>query len=99
LAVSVWQFSPRQNTDMQHSNPFPNDYSGREQMAIGSAVEMGSLVYVYDENRRELFTKPKGIQPGDGLKGYTSTRVSIKNGFLIYTYDDKGRQVSSTSAR
>ncbi len=68
-------------------------------MAIGNTVEKGSLVYVYDEKGRQLFTKSKGSQPGDGLKGYTGSTVNIKHGSLIYTYDEKGRQVSTTSAR
>ncbi len=68
-------------------------------MAIGNAVEKGFLVYVYDEKGRQLFSKTKGSQPGDGLKGYTSSTVNIRNGFLIYTYDERGRQISSTSAR
>ncbi|PWR25401.1 hypothetical protein [Zavarzinia aquatilis] len=68
-------------------------------MAIGSAVEKGPTVYVYDERGRQLFTKSRGSQPTDGLKGYTSGTVSIRHGFTIFTYDDKGRQVSSTSAR
>ena len=68
-------------------------------MAIGNAVEKGSLVYVYDEKGRQLFSKSKGTQPNDGLKGYTSSTVNIRHGSLIYTYDEKGRQLSSTSAR
>lgn len=68
-------------------------------MAIGSAVERGPTVYVYDEKGRQLFTKSRGSQPTDGLKGYTSGTVSIRRGPTLYTYDDKGRQVSTTSAR
>ena len=68
-------------------------------MAIGNAVEKGTLVYVYDEKGRQLFSKSKGGMPGDGLKGYTSSTVNIRHGSLIYTYDEKGRQISSTSAR
>lgn len=68
-------------------------------MAIGSAVEKGSTVYVYDERGRQLFARSRGSQPTDGLKGYTSGTASIRRGSTVFTYDDKGRQVSSTSAR
>ncbi len=68
-------------------------------MPIGNAVERGSLVYVYDEKARQLFAKPKGSRPGDGLKGYTGGTVNIQQGSLIYTYDEKGRQISTTPGR
>jgi len=35
-------------------------------MSIGNAVERGSLVSVYDEKGRILFTVPRGNRPGDG---------------------------------
>ena len=78
---------------------------GRDQtwiydMSIGNAVEKGSSIYVYDEKGHQLFTKPKGSQAGDGLKGYTSHTVKIKRGSTIYTYNEKGSQVvSSTPAK
>ena len=68
-------------------------------MAIGNAVERGSMIYVYDERGRQLYGRPKGSQPGDGLKGYTSHTVNIQRGSMIYSYDERGRQTSATSAR
>lgn len=68
-------------------------------MAIGSANERGSLVHVYDENGRPLFTQPAGSGPGDGLKGYTSSTVSIQRGLLVHTYDDRGRPLFSQPTR
>lgn len=68
-------------------------------MSIGSAVEKGGFVYVYDERGRQIFTKTRGSQSEDGLKGYTSKTVSIRHGGLIITYDERGRQISTTSAR
>jgi hypothetical protein len=62
-------------------------------MAIGSAVQKGSLVYVYDEKGRQI-----GSHSGS-LHGYTGSTVSVKRGSLIYTYNEKGQQISSTSAR
>lgn len=64
-------------------------------MAITHAVQKGNFVYVYDGNK-QLFTK------SGQLMGYTSGSVSTKNGSngsFIYTYDEKGRQISCHSAR
>ena len=68
-------------------------------MPIGNALERASFVHVYDEKGKELFTKPAGNADGDGLKGYTSTTVSIRRASFIYTFDDKGRQVSAKPAK
>ena len=68
-------------------------------MAIGRAVERGSVVYAYYDNKgRILFSKPKGSQRGDGLKGYTGTTLNIQRRGVMYTYDEKGRQIFSISA-
>ena len=68
-------------------------------MAIGNAVERGSMVYIYDENMREIASVPAGNGPDVGLKGYTGSRVNVRRGQMIYSYDDKGRQVGSIPAR
>ena len=67
-------------------------------MAIGSAVQRGSLVYVYDEKGRRLTSLLAGKGMKDGLQGYTSATVSVRRGSLIYTYDERGRRLSSTLA-
>ena len=67
-------------------------------MAIGSAGQRGSLVYVYDEKGRRLTTLLTGQGPKDGLQGYSSSTVSVQRGSLIYAYDEEGRRVSSTLA-
>ena len=64
-------------------------------MAIGSAVQRGSFVYVYDEKGRQLASVPAG----EGLQGYTGSTVSVRRGAFIHTYDERGRQVSTTPAR
>jgi hypothetical protein len=69
------------------------------EMVIGSAVERGSVIYVYNDKGRVLFSKPKGPQRGDGLKGYTGTTLNIQRGDVIYTYNEKGYQIFSISAR
>jgi hypothetical protein len=67
-------------------------------MAIGSAVQRGSLIYVYDEKGRLLTSLLAGKGPKEGLQGYTSSTVSVRRGSLIYTYDQSGRRLSSTLA-
>ena len=68
-------------------------------MAIGNAVQRGSLVYVYDERGRQLAMLQSGSGPQDGLKGYTGAAVSVRRGGLVYTCDEKGRQLSMPPAR
>ena len=68
-------------------------------MAIGSAVQRGSLVYIYDEKGRQLAAVPAGSGPEDGLKGYTGATVSVRRGSLVYIYDERGRQTSAVPAR
>ena len=68
-------------------------------MPIGNAVERGPTIYVYDEKGVQIFSTPKGSQPGDGLKGYTGGTLNVRRGPTIYTYNEKGRQISSTPAR
>lgn len=68
-------------------------------MAIGSAVQRGPCVYIYDEKGRQLATLSAGPGPNNGLTGYTNSTVSIRRGPCIYTYDERGRQKSVISAR
>jgi hypothetical protein len=64
-------------------------------MAIGSAVQRGRRVYVYDEDGRHLSLIGVGSAGlHDGLKGYTSSTISIRRGAYLYTYDERGRQKS-----
>ena len=64
-------------------------------MSIGSAVQRGSFVYVYDEKGRQLATVPAG----EGMQGYTGSTVSVRRGAFIHTYDERGRQISTIPAR
>lgn len=68
-------------------------------MAIGSAVQRGSWVYIYDEKGKQIATVPSGSNPGDGLQGYTSTTVNVRRGSWIYMYDEKGRQIRTLPAK
>lgn len=76
-----------------------NDHDGEANMAIGSAVQRGNHVYVYDERGRQLAMLQAGAGPRDGLVGYTGATVSIRRGANVFTYDESGRQLSMTPAR
>ncbi len=56
-------------------------------MAIGSAIERGSYICVYDERGITLFSKAKGSGPHDGLLGFTTSTVTVRFGSVIKTYD------------
>ena len=47
-------------------------------MAIGSAIERGSLICVYDEHGHTLFSKAKGSGANDGLLGFTGSTVTAR---------------------
>ena len=68
-------------------------------MAIGNVVQRGAIIYIYDENNRQINSVPAGNGPNDGLKGYTSTRINVQRGAIIYSYDEQGRQVGSVPAQ
>ena len=60
---------------------------------IVTAVQKGSMVYVYGERNKLLFT-----QSGE-LHGYTGSSVSVKKGNTVYTYNDCGSLISTHNAR
>ena len=68
-------------------------------MAIGNAVQRGSIIYIYDEKGRQTGSVSAGSGSQDGLHGYTGSSISVRRGSIIYIYDERGRQMSSTSAR
>ena len=67
-------------------------------MAIGSAIERGSFIFVFDEHGRTLFSKAKGSGPKDGLLGITSSTVTVRFGLIIYTYDEHGMTIYAKAA-
>ena len=67
-------------------------------MAIGTAVQRGAHVDVYDQEGRLLVMLPSGTGLNDGLQGYTSSSVSIRLGAWIYVYDEQGRQTAALPA-
>jgi hypothetical protein len=67
-------------------------------MAIGSAIERGSLIVVFDKRRTTLFSKARGNGPDDGLIGFTGSTVTLRYGSVIYTYDEHGMTVYAKAA-
>lgn len=57
-------------------------------MAISTAIQKGTHVWVYDEDNRLLFNRQ-----GE-LMGYTARSISLRNGSSIVTYNEKGSTIS-----
>ena len=57
-------------------------------MAIGNAVQRGSVVYIYNEKNMQTGTVLAGSNPNDGLRGYTSSQVNVQLGSMIYSYNE-----------
>ena len=68
-------------------------------MAIGNAVQRGTVVYIYNEDNKLTGSVPAGNGPNDGLKGYTPSRVNVQRGSLIYSYNENGQLEDSVPAR
>ena len=68
-------------------------------MAIGNAVQRGTVVYIYNEDNKLNGSVPAGNGLNDGLKGYTPSRVNVQRGSLIYSYNENGQLEDSVPAR
>lgn len=60
---------------------------------IGSAVQRGGFIYVYDEKGRQTATIS-----GDSLQGYSGNSVSVRRGGFVFIFDEHGRQTGCVSA-
>ncbi len=68
-------------------------------MPIGNVIpRRGQGIIVYNEKNQQMFTLSSGDEPNYGLRGYTSGTVNIQRQRLIYTYNEKGRHVGTTSS-
>ena len=67
-------------------------------MAIATVVQRGNMIQALNERGQTLFIRPVGSGTNDGLKGYTSTTVTIQTGTIVYTLDERGRTLFVTSA-
>lgn len=63
-------------------------------MAIGSAVQKGKTIYVYNEKGQIMFAKT-----GDKLVGYTAITVTVQKGKTVTTYNEKGQVKFATTAK
>lgn len=66
-------------------------------MAIGSAIQRGTTVYVQDEKGRRLATIDCGAGPNDGLKGFTGSTVCVQRGTTLHVYNENGYPISTVS--
>ena len=67
-------------------------------MAIGSAIERGSVILVYDQRGQMLFSKANGSGPSDGLLGFTGSTVTVRSGSVITTYGEYGQIIYTKAA-
>jgi hypothetical protein len=65
---------------------------------IGSAIERGSSIVVFDEHGTTLFSKSKGNAPKDGLIGFTGSTVTARYGSTYFTYNERGMTIYSKGA-
>jgi hypothetical protein len=63
-------------------------------MPIGNVIQRGFAFYVYDEKGRLLFSRPVASGPNNGIQGYTCETVNVRIGNMIYSYNEKGYQIS-----
>jgi hypothetical protein len=68
-------------------------------MPIGSVIEGGLLICVYDEDGRTLFQMARGSGATDGLLGFTGSTVTARCGSIIYTYDETGTTIYAKAAK
>ena len=66
-------------------------------MTIGTVIQRGPIVYVYDEHRNQLCTIAAGSGDDCRLEGYTSSTVSIRRGNIVYMYDERGQQLGTVA--
>lgn len=68
-------------------------------MSIGSAVQRGNMVFIYDERGHQTGMVAAGYGPHDGLRGYTGSSVSVQRGRMVFIYDEKGHQTGMAPVR
>jgi hypothetical protein len=49
-------------------------------MTIGTVVQRGPIIYIYDEHRNQISTITAGSGADCRLEGYTSSTVSVRRG-------------------
>lgn len=64
-------------------------------MAISTAIQKGTSVYVYNEKKQTSAT----ISLSGGTVHSCTGTINIKRGTTIYMYNENGRQVGTTYAK
>jgi hypothetical protein len=59
-------------------------------MAISNAVERHHIVFVYDHKGRNTAQIFAGHCPGDGLKGFTTSTVTVRKLGGIFVHNERG---------
>jgi hypothetical protein len=67
-------------------------------VAIGTAVQSGKTISIYDEKGRRLTNLSAESGPKDGLQGFTAATVSVRFGTVISIYNERGRRLSTVTA-
>jgi len=88
-------FSDGNQTESQTTGQIKGDNSRK----IGYAIQDGPFIYVYDENGYSLFSLRTRGGPNDGLKGYTSSTVTIRDGSFIHIYNARGECIKTLNVR
>ncbi|WP_104749211.1 hypothetical protein [Helicobacter cynogastricus] len=66
-------------------------------MAIATAIIKNNFLEVRDEKGKQLFIKSASTSDAAVL-GFTTTSVTLRKAGMIYTYDEKGRQIGAPRA-
>jgi hypothetical protein len=64
-------------------------------VAISNAIERGRFVVIFNESGNECGSIQIGRGPKDGLTGYTSTTVNVREGRFSRSYDERGNMKDS----
>jgi hypothetical protein len=68
-------------------------------MSISNAVERHHIVFVYDDQGRITAQIYAGHCPGDGLKGFTSSTVTVRKLGRIFVHNERGGVQSRVATR
>lgn len=64
-------------------------------MTISNAIERDGFVVIFNETGNQCASIQIGREPTDGLTGYTSTTVNVRDGNFSQTFDERGNMIGS----
>ena len=68
-------------------------------MSISTAVERHHIVFIYDHQGRNTAQIFAGHGPGDGLKSFTSSTVTVRKLGRIFVHNERGGVQSHGAAQ